>query len=352
MNHPVIYARCEQTKPDAGNIKVFTLRALDAHVDFLNSLQPGRHVAIEYPNSSGIMLQRFYSITRKTNPDTFELAIKRSGNCGVSDHLHSSLQEGSLISLLNVTGDISVSSIIGYKHVGMIAGGIGLTLPIALLRELMDRSRLGKFVPNVVLFLCIPRISEIPFLHELLEMDLTTPWFTFHAFITQENVKSNEHFLYGRPSVVSLKTMGQPQAVVICGSHSFAQAFRDKTTMIFPSADLLIESFTPPAVMPSFENKQGSPAQLLKIRMTDSDRIIETSPGRSLLEILESSEIPIRSQCRTGICGTCRVKISDGECRFDADFCLSDSDKDKGYALACCTFPLSGNIEVNLNPDA
>ena len=74
--------------------------------------------------------------------------------------------------------------------------------------------------------------------------------------------------------------------------------------------------------------------------------------GKSLLDMLESNGIAVRSLCRAGICGNCRIKVSDGEYTLEPDFCLSDQDKDEGYALACCTFPQSGAIKVGLNPPA
>lgn len=347
---PAAQARCERALSEAGNIKVFTLRVQDANADFLRTLQPGRHVAIKYPDSSGIPRQRLYSITSKEAPHLFEIAVKRLGRGGVSDHLHSTLHEGSIVPLQYLAGDITVESIIDYERIGMIAGGIGITLPIALIRELSIRSRAAKQVPDVVLILCVPRIADIPFLHELLELNLTTNWFIFRVFITQERVRACDHFIPGRPTADSLSIMGQPQAVVICGSHAFAHAFREQAVAIFPSACLHIESFTSSASSAAPEKSQGENSSPLQLLISDSTEVIEAYPGKSLLEILESNGTPIRSQCRAGICGNCRVKVSEGECRFEPDFCLGDQDKLNGYALACCTFPLSGNIKVDLKP--
>jgi len=347
----MIQACCERTTPEAGGVKVFTLRAQGGTAEFLHTIQPGRHVAIYYPDSAGATQQRFYSITRKQN-DLFEIAVKRSGRSGVSDHLHSTLHEGSVVPLQYVAGDISVDAIIDRERIGMIAGGIGITLPIALLRELAARSRNGQHVPAVALILCIQKISDIPFLHKLLELALTTRWFNFRVFITRESVQTSGYFASGRPSAESLEILGQPQTVVICGSHAFAQDFREHVTTRFPAARLLIESFTSP-VVPVFsgvlKEEIFSPLQLCVV---GSEKVIDAFPGKSLLEMLESNGVPIRSQCRSGICGTCRVKISGGECQFEPDFCLSDHDKHNGHALACCTSPLAGSITVDLKPNA
>ncbi|WP_367373440.1 2Fe-2S iron-sulfur cluster-binding protein [Pseudomonas lini] len=352
MNSITLQARCERVTTETTGVKVFALRAQGAHAEFLHSLEPGKHVALHYPNTAGTQHQRLYSITRKQGADLFEIAVKREGRGGVSDHLHATLQEGSIVPMQFVAGEISLASIVGCQQVGMLAGGIGITLPIALLRGLLERSRRGLSVPRVALLLCVPTIAEIPFLHELLELELTTSWFALQVFVTRETVKSNGHFTSGRPGAEDLSFLGMPEAVVICGSHRFAQGLREHTLAMFPASKLLIESFTPPAAAVATEQSDAQAPGSVRLHLTDSDQIIEVPAGKSLLDMLESNGIAVRSLCRAGICGNCRIKVSDGEYTLEPDFCLSDQDKDEGYALACCTFPQSGAVKVGLNPPA
>ena len=345
----IAQACCERTAQEAGGVKVFSLRVEDARKELLNEFQPGRHVAIHYPDISGALQKRFFSITRKQEEDIFEIAVKRSGRNSVSDHMHATLEEGSTVSLGYVTGDISIRSVSSLERFSMIAGGIGITLPIALLRDMKNRALSGHKTPKIVLLLCTPRVADIPFLHELLELDLTSSWFTLHVFVTQENIQACTHFNPGRPTSHSLCLLGEPQAIVICGSHSFAKEWRENSSSVFPSAQLLIESFTPPERQEGQGHKDSD--QPVRLYLADSGEVIETPSGKSLLEILEAFDTPIRSQCRAGICGNCRIRISGGEYRSESDFCLSDKDKSMGYALACCTFPLSGNISVHLKAE-
>lgn len=342
-----IQARCETVRPEAGNVKVFTLRVQGGHFDFLRSLQAGKHVALSYPDTGGTVQQRLYSITRKADADLFEIAVKGSGRNSVSDHMHATLREGMTVPLQYVAGDISVDSILDYQRIAMIAGGIGITLPIALLRELAYRDRNGQHVPRVQLLLSMPRVSDIPFLHELLELDLTTDWFSLSVFVTRENIRSSAQFNVGRPSPDTMQRLQDPQAVVICGSHGFAQALREYTAQAYPVSHMLIEAFSPPAA-PVAGLAPAPDAAPLQLHVPSAGLTLSPEPGSSLLEMLEAGQVPIRSQCRAGICGACRVTISDGDCRFEPDFCLSEQDKAQGHALACCTFPLSGALNVDI----
>jgi vanillate O-demethylase ferredoxin subunit len=350
MSGMTLQARCERVTTEAYGVKVFTLRAQGAHAQFLNSLEPGKHVALNYPDTSGARHQRLYSIIRKQGADVFEIAVKREGRGGVSDHLHATLQMDSTASIEFVAGEISLASIVDFQQIGMLAGGIGITLPIALLRGLLERWRGGRAVPRVALLLCVPTIAETPFLQELLELELTTSWFSLQVFVTRESVKNDGHFTAGRPGVKDLSFLGTPEAVVICGSHRFAQSLREQTSARFPASKLLIESFTPPAAPGATGQTDTQASALVRLHLTQSDQMIEVPTGKSLLDMLESSGIAVRSLCRAGICGNCRIKVLDGEYTLEPDFCLSDQDKGDGYALACCTFPQSGTVKVDLNP--
>lgn len=341
-------ALCEHVSTETARVKVFTLRVVDAPAEFLDSLEPGKHVALHAADRAGTHHQRLYSITRKHGADRFDIAVKREGHGGVSDQLHATLHAGSATAVQCVAGEISLVSVLGCRQVGMLAGGIGITLPIALLRGLAERARRGLAVPDVSLLLCVQSITEIVFLQELLALELTTSWFSLQVFVTREAVNRNGHFRAGRPRAQDLNRLGKPERVVICGSHGFAQGMREQTLAMFPDSHLLIESFTPPAAPVTTAQPEAQADATLRLHLKHNDQVLEPVAGNSLLEMLETSGITVRSLCRAGICGHCRLKVSQGHYTLEPDFCLTDKDKAEGYALACCTFPQSGTINVDL----
>ena len=104
-----LQALCEHVTIETANVKVFTLRAVGAPAEFLDSLEAGKHVALYAADMAGTHHQRLYSITRKRGADRFDIAVKREGHGGVSDQLHATLQAGSTISVQFVAGDISLA---------------------------------------------------------------------------------------------------------------------------------------------------------------------------------------------------------------------------------------------------
>jgi ferredoxin len=44
--------------------------------------------------------------------------------------------------------------------------------------------------------------------------------------------------------------------------------------------------------------------------------------------------VPIDSMCRSGVCGTCRTKVLEGDVACDSS-ALDDRDRQDGFVLAC-----------------
>jgi ferredoxin-NADP reductase len=77
-----------------------------------------------------------------------------------------------------------------------------------------------------------------------------------------------------------------------------------------------------------------------RMRCARTGCAVSIVPGQSLLEAAEAGGVVIDSLCRSGVCGTCRTRVTDGdvECESTA---LDDHDREDGYVLACVTRALS-----------
>ncbi len=59
----------------------------------------------------------------------------------------------------------------------------------------------------------------------------------------------------------------------------------------------------------------------------------------TILELAEQEGVPIRSACRAGACGACKVLASQGQVRYDSPpSALSGADQQAGYVLACVAY--------------
>ena len=70
--------------------------------------------------------------------------------------------------------------------------------------------------------------------------------------------------------------------------------------------------------------------------------------GTTLLEAAEAAGVDWPSQCRSGICATCRGRLLSGEVTMIENMVLDDDELADGYILVCQSLPLSAAIEVEL----
>lgn len=69
----------------------------------------------------------------------------------------------------------------------------------------------------------------------------------------------------------------------------------------------------------------------------------EIAVGELLLDVLEREGLPIIGACRTGVCGSCKCRVVDGEVETTSAVPLSAEEIAAGYILVC-----SGTAKSNL----
>ena len=72
------------------------------------------------------------------------------------------------------------------------------------------------------------------------------------------------------------------------------------------------------------------------LRCASSGATVPVAPGQTLLEAAEAGGLGIDSVCRSGVCGTCRTHVLDGDVHCESTL-LDESDREDGYVLACVT---------------
>src|SRR3546814_1862944 len=80
------------------------------------------------------------------------------------------------------------SSRIRHTRCSLVTGVQTCALPIfpyGLIQALSALHEVGLPVPKTTLFLSAPDVTDIPFLSELLRLDMSTDWFSVRFFITR-----------------------------------------------------------------------------------------------------------------------------------------------------------------------
>jgi len=78
----------------------------------------------------------------------------------------------------------------------------------------------------------------------------------------------------------------------------------------------------------------------LKIEFRSSGKTVEWDDSfESILELGEENGIELESECRMGVCGTCKVKLLSGEVGMEEESGLDDPDRDENMILLCVSTP-------------
>lgn len=85
-----------------------------------------------------------------------------------------------------------------------------------------------------------------------------------------------------------------------------------------------------------------------KVKIKETGEEFNCSKDEIVLEALELNDIEIGSDCRVGVCGTCKVKLIEGSVNQEDQNFLSSDEVEEGYILTCSSYPESDcTISIN-----
>jgi ferredoxin-NADP reductase/DMSO/TMAO reductase YedYZ heme-binding membrane subunit len=318
---------------------------------------PFTHVAGQYLNLAltfgGKRVNRSYTIASPPTRSAYcEISVKRTPDGYGSRHLHETWREGARVRVSAPAGKfVFAGSEAG--RVVLIAGGIGITPMMAVVRSLTDLGWQGE----IDLLFSVKVVRDFVFREELaylqsrfpnlrvrvlVSRDPETPWDGPRGQITRDVIAGFVPDLNRGP-------------VLLCGPDSMMTAMRAILVgMGVPDAEVLQEAFvSPSAVEPApaaTAAPLGSEEPLVdgasaSILFTRARRTAELPPDQTVLEAAEGAGVDIPFECRSGICGQCKTHLVTGRVVMDVQDALSAADVAKGFILACQARAVR-NVEV------
>ncbi|MBL8812048.1 MAG: 2Fe-2S iron-sulfur cluster binding domain-containing protein [Planctomycetaceae bacterium] len=123
--------------------------------------------------------------------------------------------------------------------------------------------------------------------------------------------------------------------VFLCGPTEMTRVVREQLASLgVPEQCLHVESFggakTPVAV-----SKVVEQASSFAVTFVRSQKDAQVDPATTLLEAAEQQGVSIDFECRSGVCGQCRVRLMKGTVTMASEDALTRSDRSDGIILAC-----------------
>ena len=311
------------------------------------AFRAGQFLSLTVP-VDGRQAVRSYTIASSPTRDAYvELTVKREDAGHVSRYLHDMLMAGQTVAVSAAAGRYTFDPA-GEPGVTLVAGGVGVTPNMSILRDLTDRAWPGK----IDLLFVVRSADDVIFADELRYLAGRHDNLHVHVSVTRD-APADWPGLRGRLTADAIRAAVPDVAdrpAFICGPDAMADAARAELVAAgVPAGRITVESFTPAAAAAPPADVGGDVGADAAVTVTFA-RSAKSAPmtGRqSVLEAAEAVGVPIDYQCRSGLCGTCRCKLLDGTVTHAARDALSDADEADGYILAC-----QAHATVDLTVDA
>ncbi len=319
--------------------------------------RPGQYLCV-FVTSDGKAVRRCYTIASSpSRPDCIELSIKREAKGLVSALLHAQLKPGDRLLVEAAKGYFTFTGAEADSIV-LISGGVGITPMMSVIRCLTDQSWAGE----IYLLHCARSTAEFCFRDELEFLQRKHPNLHIVASLTRSegeiwmgptgrltadlirecvpSIERRRVHLCGPPPMMdfvkkALDELGVPKAQIK------TEAFGPAAKPAVPP-DVALTSLTAPtpaARMPS-DAVSGS------VFFARSGKTALLPPDKTVLEAAEDIGVFIESACRSGTCGSCKVKLLKGSVTMDVEDALEPGEKQKGVILACQA-KSAGAVEID-----
>lgn len=307
---------------EADDIKSFEFVAADGAG--LPPFTAGAHVDVFLP--SGLIRQ--YSLANDPRErDRYVVAVLREvAGRGGSAEMHSVVVPGTALTITEPQNTFPLSP--EADHHVLIAGGIGITPILAMVRDLEARGA------DYTLHYCTRTPAKTAFLAEL-----QAPPFGAHVRFHHDNGNPAE----GLDVQTLLAERGRGHHVYCCGPAGLMAAVKGASAH-WPTGTVHFEYFT---VDETAEAAAPEPAGF-EIEIESTGLVLQVPADKTIIEVLREAGIEIETMCEEGICGTCITEVTAGE-PDHRDMVLSDDEKAAGKLMTvCCSRARSQRLTLKL----
>ena len=316
-----IPVRVKQMRYEADTVLSVDFEALDG--EDLPDAKPGAHIDVLLRDD----LRRSYSLTRASSRSpVYTVAIHRDPKSrGGSDYVHGTLRVGDRLRIsrprnnfeLDESAEVSV----------LIAGGIGITPILAMIRHLVDRQKVWT------LYYAARRRSSAAFLEEIsaLEAKSSGKGRVFCHFDDQQG-----------GALLDLATIlkRDPEAHFYCCGPEPMLAAYEAAARDVPRSQVHLEYFSSTEEIA----RDGG----FEIVLNRSGKTLTVEPGQTILDVLIANNVSVPFSCTEGTCGTCETGVIEG--RPDhRDVILSEEERAENKTMmVCCSGSRSARLVLDL----
>lgn len=338
---------CVSVIPEVPNTATFTFRAPSgALFDFL----PGQFLTLEIPLPDGPVHRTYTISSSPSRPRSISITAKAQADSIGTRWMLDNLAPGVRIKAIGPAGLFTHINHPSEKYL-FISAGSGITPMMSMTTFLFD---LGS-EPDIVFVNCARRPGEVIFRQRLEHMASRVPGIDLKWVVETPDRYAPWTGYQGQFNQLMLGLMAPDyleREVFCCGPEPFMQAVRDALQGLgYDMERYHQESFHAPveteADVPDLDDTVPDEETRAEITFSTSGVTAKVAETDTILAAAKANGLNIPSGCTFGVCGTCKVRKTEGEVHMVHNGGISEDDIAEGFILACCSNPI-GRVSVDV----
>ena len=353
--HPL---RVRQILPDTAEAVVVAFDVPDDLREVFSFTQ-GQYLTLR-KDIAGTDLRRSYSICAGVDDGELRVGVRKVNGGVFSNWINEHLQPGDVINVMAPQGRffVELDPSARRHHVG-IAGGSGVTPILSTMKTVLAREPLSDFT----LIYGNRALKSTMFKEEIedLKNKYLTRLMLHHVFSDEHTDAPLNMGVMNRDKIGDFLKTVVPAAsidhVFICGPFQMNdEAEAALLAAGVPEDRIHIERFglAPQAQQVGAVIHEAKPgdaetAKITIIRDGLKREISFTKDQPSILDAASAAGLEVPFSCTSGVCGTCRAKLVEGEVRMERNFALDKNEVANGFVLTCQAHPLTPHVVLSFD---
>jgi ring-1,2-phenylacetyl-CoA epoxidase subunit PaaE len=351
--HPLEVSRVDRETRDAVAITFAVPDALRERFRFA----PGQHLTLR-ANVGGKDLRRSYSICSGVDEGTLRIAVKKAPGGAFSTWANETLRAGDTLDVMPPLGHFNVPLAPAHaRHYLGFAAGSGITPLLSIVKTTLAAEPGSQFT----LVYANRASGTVMFREELAALkDRHLERFNLVHVLSRE--AQDIDLLHGRIDRAKADALlahwvrlDDVDTAFVCGPEGMMDAVvAALKARGFPEAKIKVERFA--ASIPKHTHVvHGEPAPgqsdcEVTVVIDGATRTFTLDRTKeNLLEAGLRNGIEMPYSCKGGVCSTCRCRLTAGEVDMDVNFALEDYEVERGFILACQSYPVTGRVGITFD---
>jgi ring-1,2-phenylacetyl-CoA epoxidase subunit PaaE len=309
-------------------------------------------------------LRRSYSICAGVDDGELRVGVRKVNGGVFSNWINAHLQPGDTIQVMAPQGRFFVPlDAQAHRHHLGIAGGSGITPILSIMKTALHREPQSRFT----LIYGNRQLKSTMFKEEI--EDLKNRYMTrlvlHHVFSDEHSDAPLNRGLMNREKIGDFLASVVPARTIdhayICGPFQMNdEAEAALLAAGVPEERIHIERFgvalpaasggaAVGAVIHEAQPGDAEAARIVIVR-DGLQREISFAKGQpSILDAASAAGLEVPFSCTSGVCGTCRAKLIEGEVRMERNFALDKAEVANGFVLTCQAHPLTERVVLSFD---